>query len=130
MYRALPKFVGKPTGPGHYKTIYNIISTDALAQVTADVAANGPVNFAALQQAGLATKSKWTLHKVVLGGKTTTDAPPLPKLTVQAHAFTASARAAIEGSGGLCELLSKTTHKVLGSVDDSEVEKDDDSPKE
>jgi len=32
------------------------------------------------------------------------------KLTVQAHAFTASAREAIEGAGGACVTLSKTTN--------------------
>jgi large subunit ribosomal protein L15 len=34
-------------------------------------------------------------------------------VTVQAHAFTKSARDAIEGAGGKCELLSKTTNAVL-----------------
>jgi large subunit ribosomal protein L15 len=30
LYRRLPKFVGQPTGPGHTKTIYNIIKLDQL----------------------------------------------------------------------------------------------------
>jgi large subunit ribosomal protein L15 len=30
LYRRLPKFVGRPTGPGHKKTIYNIIKLDEL----------------------------------------------------------------------------------------------------
>ena len=30
LYRRLPKYVGKPMGPGHKKTIYNIIKTDEL----------------------------------------------------------------------------------------------------
>ena len=30
LYRRLPKFVGRPTGPGHQKTIYNIIKLDEL----------------------------------------------------------------------------------------------------
>lgn len=30
LYRRLPKFVGRPTGPGHSKTIYNIVPLDSL----------------------------------------------------------------------------------------------------
>ena len=30
LYRRLPKFVGKPTGPGHKKTVYNVIKLDEL----------------------------------------------------------------------------------------------------
>jgi ribosomal protein L15 len=30
LYRRLPKFVGRPTGPGHEKTLYNIIKLDEL----------------------------------------------------------------------------------------------------
>jgi large subunit ribosomal protein L15 len=116
LYRRLPKFVGQPTGPGHTKTIYNVISTDALAQVKEESAI---VNFAKLQELGLATKSKWTIHKVVSGKNSNDDSvPTMPKLTVQAHAFTATARAMIEAAGGTCEILSKTTHKVLGSDND------------
>merc|ERR1712115_653273 len=33
LYRRLPKFVGRPTGPGHTKTIYNIIKLDQLNAV-------------------------------------------------------------------------------------------------
>jgi large subunit ribosomal protein L15 len=121
LYRRLPKFVGKPTGPGHTKTIYNVITTDALAQVKEEGAI---VNFAKLQELGLATKSKWTIHKVV-SGKNSNEDEPMPKLTVQAHAFTATARAAIEAAGGTCEILSKTTHKVLGSEDESDSGSDD-----
>ena len=34
-------------------------------------------------------------------------------ITVQAHAFTKSARAAIEDSGGKCELLKASTGEVI-----------------
>ena len=34
-------------------------------------------------------------------------------LTVKAHAFSESAREAIEGKGGKCVVLSKTTNKPL-----------------
>ena len=35
LYRRLPKFVGKPMGPGHKKKIYNIIKLDELNGVAA-----------------------------------------------------------------------------------------------
>ena len=35
LYRRLPKFVGKPMGPGHKKKIYNIIKLDELNDVAA-----------------------------------------------------------------------------------------------
>lgn len=37
-------------------------------------------------------------------------------LTVKAHAFTASAKEAIEANGGNCVVLSKTTHTPLPAV--------------
>lgn len=40
LYRRLPKYVGKPMGPGHKKTIYNIIKTDALNNVAAGTTCN------------------------------------------------------------------------------------------
>ena len=30
LYRRLPKFVGRPMGPGHKKTVYNLIKLDEL----------------------------------------------------------------------------------------------------
>lgn len=33
LYRRLPKFVGKPMGPGHSKTIYNLIKLEELNNV-------------------------------------------------------------------------------------------------
>jgi hypothetical protein len=47
---------------------------------------------------------RFKLKKVVGGG----DALTAKGLTVKAHAFTASARAAIEGNGGTCVVLPKT----------------------
>ncbi|GAX15628.1 hypothetical protein FisN_3Hh100 [Fistulifera solaris] len=104
LYRRLPKFVGKPTGPGHEKTIYNVISTDALEKA----AAGSTVTFDSLLESKIVTKSKFDLHKVVMGKGT-----PASNLTVQAHAFTKSARQAIEAAGGKCELLSPTTNAVI-----------------
>lgn len=105
LYRRLPKFVGKPTRPGHTKTVYNIIPLDSLNSV----APGSVCNFASLLESGAVTKSKLDIHKVVVGknpfeGK---------DLTVQAHAFTAAAREAIENAGGKCELLKPTTGEVL-----------------
>jgi large subunit ribosomal protein L15 len=104
LYRRLPKFVGRPTGPGHSKTIYNVISTDALESV----AAGSSVNFDSLFESKLISKSKYDLHKIVMG-----KSPIASNLTVQAHGYTKSAREAIEAAGGKCELLSPTTNEVL-----------------
>lgn len=106
LYRRLPKFVGKLTGPGHQKEIFNIISTDCLNKAQG----GSVVNFESLFENSIVTKSKYNIHKIVSGNS---DGPLPSNLTVQAHAFTKSARAAIESCGGKCELLSKTTNKVL-----------------
>lgn len=106
LYRRLPKFVGQPTGPGHQKTIYNIIPTSALTACES----GATVNFDALLESKFTTKSKYKIHKIVLGEK---DASLPDNLTVQAHAFTKTAKAAIEAAGGKCEVLSKTTHKPV-----------------
>lgn len=105
LYRRLPKFVGRPTGPGHSKTVYNIIPTDALAKATP----GSTVNFDSLVSDKIVTKSKYELHKIVMGR----EGDVAKDLTVQAHAFTGSARAAIEGAGGKCEILSPTTNQVV-----------------
>eukprot|EP00545_Synedropsis_sp_CCMP1620_P007868 CAMPEP_0119012662 /NCGR_PEP_ID=MMETSP1176-20130426/7193_1 /TAXON_ID=265551 /ORGANISM="Synedropsis recta cf, Strain CCMP1620" /LENGTH=228 /DNA_ID=CAMNT_0006965663 /DNA_START=25 /DNA_END=711 /DNA_ORIENTATION=+ len=105
LYRRLPKFVGKPTGPGHTKTVYNIIKLDQLNAAVAGTTCN----FDSLLEAGAATKSRHPIHKVVVGKEDFT----AKDVTVQAHAFTAAAREAIEGSGGKCELLKRTTGEVI-----------------
>ena len=110
LYRRLPKYVGRPTGPGHTKTIYNPISTDVLGKV----GAGSTVSFDTLLESKMITKSKLKLHKIVLGREGSSVAD---NLTVQAHGFTKTARAAIEGAGGKCELLSPTTGKALEPVE-------------
>lgn len=55
------------------------------------------------------TKSKYDTHKIVVGRKEFT----AKDLTVQAHAFTKSAREAIEGAGGKCQLLKLSTGAVI-----------------
>ena len=106
LYRRLPKFVGRPMGPGHSKTIYNVIPTTALAKADA----GATVSFDSLFDSKIITKSKYKIHKIVMGEGEL----QLPSgLTVQAHAFTKSAQAAIEAAGGTCQILSKTTHQPV-----------------
>eukprot|EP00586_Coscinodiscus_wailesii_P022904 CAMPEP_0172497850 /NCGR_PEP_ID=MMETSP1066-20121228/106098_1 /TAXON_ID=671091 /ORGANISM="Coscinodiscus wailesii, Strain CCMP2513" /LENGTH=189 /DNA_ID=CAMNT_0013270855 /DNA_START=228 /DNA_END=797 /DNA_ORIENTATION=+ len=109
LYRRLPKFVGKPMGPGHSKTVYNIIKLDEM---------NGcepgeVVNFDSLFEKGSITKSKLSIHKIVVGR----DEFTAKDITVQAHAFTKTAKAAIEANGGKCQLLKRTTGEVLEPVE-------------
>lgn len=107
-YRRLPKYQGRPLGPGHCKTIYNIISTDVLENMEP----GSTVNFETLLERNLITKSKYDIHKVVRGK---VDCRIAERITVQAHGFTRTAREAIESVGGRCEVLSPTTNKVLES---------------
>lgn len=105
LYRRLPKFAGRPTGPGHTKELFNLIKLDDIN----NAAEGATVNFASLLETESTTKAKFNIHKVVVGREDFT----AKGVTVQAHAFTKSAQAAIEGAGGKCELLSKTTNAVL-----------------
>merc|ERR1712050_361242 len=90
LYRRLPKFVGKPTGPGHKKKMYNIIKLDELN----GVAPGDNTNFDSLFASGSVTKSKHVMQKIVVGKEEFT----AKDITVQAHAFTKTARAAIEAN--------------------------------
>jgi len=105
LYRRLPKYVGRPMGPGHKKTVYNIIKLDQLNGVPAD----STCTFESLLESKAVTKSKEKIHKVVVGREEFT----ARGITVQAHAFTSSAKEAIELSGGKCELLKRTTGEVI-----------------
>ena len=67
-------------------------------------------HFASLLAAGQVTKKKYDVVKVV-GSAGDVSVPA--GLTVKAHAFTGSARAAIEGAGGKCVELSKTTQEPV-----------------
>eukprot|EP00544_Gedaniella_sp_CCMP2646_P005300 CAMPEP_0202494892 /NCGR_PEP_ID=MMETSP1361-20130828/14143_1 /ASSEMBLY_ACC=CAM_ASM_000849 /TAXON_ID=210615 /ORGANISM="Staurosira complex sp., Strain CCMP2646" /LENGTH=226 /DNA_ID=CAMNT_0049125649 /DNA_START=35 /DNA_END=715 /DNA_ORIENTATION=+ len=107
LYRRLPKYVGKPMGAGHTKTIYNIIKTDALNKV----ASGTTVNFDSLLESGAITKSKHGIHKIVMGKEDFT----AKDIVVQAHAFSASAREAIEQNGGKCQVLKRTTGEVIAA---------------
>jgi large subunit ribosomal protein L15 len=105
LYRRLPKFAGQTPGPGHKKEIFNLIKLDEM-----NLCAEGDVvNFDILLESKATTKSKYKIHKVVVGREEFT----AKGITVQAHAFTKTARAAIEAAGGTCQLLSKTNGRVL-----------------
>ena len=105
LYRRLPKFQGRPTGPGHTKEVFNLIKLDEINSA----AEGSTVTFDSLLESGATTKAKYDIHKVVVGREDFT----AKGVTVQAHAFTKGAQSAIEGAGGKCELLSKTTNAVL-----------------
>lgn len=100
LYRRLPKLVGKPMR-NHKKTKYSLIKLHMLNEVED----NSEVDYHSLQEMGVVTKPKRTrrIFKVVGG-----DALERKGLVVKAHAFTASARAAIEENGGRCVLMSTT----------------------
>lgn len=104
LYRRVPKFTGKPMGPGHTKTLYSLMKIDVLNGVEE----NSIVTFASLKEAGLMTKQKRKLVKVTGGAELSKKG-----LTVKAHAFTSSAVEAIEGAGGTCVLVSPTTGKDI-----------------
>merc|ERR1719253_1218970 len=107
LYRRLPKFVGRPMGPGHTKTEYNILKLDEMNGCEG----GSTVTFDTLQASGATTKSKRGIHKVVVGREEFT----AKDLTVLAHAFTKSAREAIEKNGGKCEILKPTTGEVIAA---------------
>lgn len=141
LYRRLPKFVGRPMGPGHSYTKYNVIKLDELNNVAAGETVNCKypqfelvsdcIFFRILSsifpkstqyylarklvdslfESGAITKSKLDIHKIVSGK----DEFTAKDITVQAHAFTKTARAAIESNGGKCELLKPTTGEVIAA---------------
>ena len=105
LYRRLPKFVGKPrnhaSGGKLKKTEYTLIKLDMLNEV----AEGSTVDFATLENAGVATKANKgiRLQKVVGNGELKTK-----NLTVKAHRFNESAQQAIEANGGTCVVMSPT----------------------
>ena len=72
--------------------------------VVPQCAEGSEVDYASLQEKRIVSKSKYQLKKVVGSDGDFT----AKSLTVKAHAFTASAKAAIEGNGGTCVVLPKT----------------------
>jgi len=110
LYRRLPKFVGRPMGPGHSKTLYGIVKLNVLNSC----AEGSTVDYESLQDAKLVSKSKFALKKVVGGPEAFT----AKGLTVKAHAFTTSARGAIESNGGTCVVLPKTAPKEAPAAEE------------
>jgi len=105
LYRRLPKFVGRPMGMSHSKTEYGIIKLNVLN----GAAEGSTVDYSTLMDQRLVSKSKYSLKKVVGGAEPLT----VKGLTVKAHAFTESARKAIEDNSGTCVVLSPTTNAPL-----------------
>jgi large subunit ribosomal protein L15 len=92
LYRRIPKLKHFPLVN---RMQYTVINVEDLA----NLAAGSDVNLASLIEAGIVTQDDGPL-KVLGNGALTV------KLTVQAAAFTASAKEKIEGAGGTCEVLS------------------------
>jgi large subunit ribosomal protein L15 len=91
LYRRIPKLKHFPlVNPKHY-TVLNVGKL-------AELKAGSTVNLDSLVEAGLVTSPKHPL-KILGSGDLSV------KLTVEAAAFTASARAKIEAAGGTCELI-------------------------
>ena len=108
LYRRLPKFVGKPM-KGHTKLEYELIKLEFLNEC----AEGSTVDIASLVEKGVATKANKQRNqaKVIGNGELT-----VKNLTVKAHAFTVSAKAAIEANGGTCILMSPTRPIPLEQV--------------
>ena len=109
LYRRLPKLVGRPMGPGHTHTQYAIIPLAALN----GLAEGAETSYSDLEEKGIITKSKYKIAKVLGGRIGDESALSVSGLTVRAHAFSESARGAIEAKGGKCVVLSPTTNKPL-----------------
>jgi large subunit ribosomal protein L15 len=67
------------------------------------------VSVESLLESKAVTKSKYDVHKIVMGRNDYTG----KDIVVQAHAFTKSAQEAIENAGGKCEVLKHSTGEVI-----------------
>ena len=92
LYRRVPKLKHFPIVNQKEFTVINVASLNELKAGT-------KVNLDSLTKAGLITKAKHPLK--ILG-----NGDLKKKLTVQASAFTSSAKSKIEAAGGTCETLS------------------------
>ena len=91
LYRRLPKLKHfELVNPKHF----TVINVGQLAELES----GSSVNLQSLEEAGIVTSPKYPL-KVLGNGELKV------KLTVQAAAFTGSARAKIEAAGGTCEIV-------------------------
>merc|ERR1719238_2334037 len=95
----------RPFGPGHSYTKYSLIKLADLNSLPD----GAEVKWDEMIEKGMITKgtSKRKLKKVVGGSELTTK-----NLTVKAHAFTESAKSAIEGLGGKVVVLTKHNKEI------------------
>lgn len=107
LYRRIPKFVGRPMGPGHKRKLYSLIKIEHLNECTEGAS----VDMAALQSAGVTTRQKLKLVKVVGGTQLSVSG-----LTVRAHKFTRSAVNEITSKGGVCMQISPTTGRDIAPL--------------
>ena len=91
LYRRIPKLK-------HFELVNHKEFTIINVAKLADLKAGSTVNLDSLVKDGLVTSPKHPL-KVLGNGDLTV------KLTIQASAFTASARTKIEAAGGICEII-------------------------
>ena len=101
-------------GPGHKRIEYNLIKLDEMNGYT------GIVNYDVLYSDGTITKCRRKGHKLmpnkIVVGKNPYE-PGEGEFIVQAHAFTVTAREAVEERGGVCQLLSRSTGKPIDPND-------------
>lgn len=104
LYRRIPKF--KRPMLGHTRKIYELVKLDHLNELEEGT----DVDSAMLIEKSIVTKAnkQRKIYKIVGGGSLA-----VKGLRVRAHAFTASAREAIESAGGSCILLSPTRNIPL-----------------
>lgn len=96
LWRRTPKLRGQPLGPGHVRKLFQMVSIARLETS----AAGSTVQFD--DRSG----GKPVMFKV--GGLRPGETAAIPNgLTVKAHAFTASAKSAIEAAGGKCVVIDK-----------------------
>lgn len=114
LYRRLPKYVGRPH-KGHKKKIYELIKLSMLNEVDE----GETVDFQYLFDRGLATKpnKRRKIFKVVGGTELT-----VKNLIVKAHAFTESARKAIEENNGTCIVMSPTRPIPLAQANEEKAQ--------
>lgn len=96
LYRRTPKYRGRPLGPGHVRKIYEMVSMAALNEA-------GEGSTVSFMDEGRGFKNQYKVGGVKPGE----DASIPANLTVRAHAFSKTARSAIEAAGGKCVILDK-----------------------
>lgn len=121
LYRRLPKWPGRPMGPGHTRANYGLLKLSVLNKC----APNSEVTYESCLEQGLMTKLKISKGCSVIRGKQLVKVIGcndenqqavtlnVKGLTVKAHAFTASAVEQIQANGGKCVLLNPVTGQPI-----------------